>query len=110
MKYKETARSPQYGRIYGYNDAGKKIEELDWLELEVEHNGKILKVKDILETALKTEQHASTLAIQLNETNQKLVDAKRTIATDQHKFEILVRAVEKINEQLKALKGANTVL
>jgi hypothetical protein len=29
LKYKETARSPQYGRIYGYNDAGKKIEELD---------------------------------------------------------------------------------
>lgn len=35
MKYKETARSPHYGRIYGYDDTGKQIEELDLLRIVV---------------------------------------------------------------------------
>jgi hypothetical protein len=50
------------------------------------------------------------LTAQLIETKKNLEDAKRVIASNQFNFEILVKAVEKINEQLKALKGANTVL
>lgn len=35
MKYKETARSPHYGRIYGFDEKGKQIEELDLLRIVV---------------------------------------------------------------------------
>lgn len=31
MKYKENARSPHYGKIYGYDDKSKQIEEPDYL-------------------------------------------------------------------------------
>jgi predicted nucleotidyltransferase len=29
MQYKQIQKSPHYGRIYGYNEAGQKIETLD---------------------------------------------------------------------------------
>lgn len=37
MKYKESARNPEYGKIFGYDINGKQIQEIDLLKIENEN-------------------------------------------------------------------------
>lgn len=48
MKYKETARSPEYGKIFAYNITGKEVQELDILKLEVVHKEKEYTIGQLL--------------------------------------------------------------
>jgi hypothetical protein len=60
MKYKESARSPRYGRIFSYDENGRELNELDILKIKLIHNesettiGALLTLLRDYEKALKS--------------------------------------------------------
>jgi len=107
MQYKKLQRSPHYGRIYGYNEKGQKIEELNWIELEVEHEGQTYTVADLLKKQVDNELTMKALLA----SNQKLAakdkELGRTITQLESKIETLTEILTKLTTEVSKLRKAN---
>jgi len=109
MQYKKIQKNPHYGRIYGYNEQGQKIETLDWIQLEVEHEGKTYTVAELLEKQIQNELTMKallnknvTLTANLKEEGRKITQLESKVTT---LTEILTKLTAEVSKLRKANKG-----
>lgn len=79
MKYKESARSPQYGKIFAYSITGKEVQELDILKLKVVHKEKEYTVGQLLQIISDHEEDFKKIK-QLEKDLKKLQDRVNTLS------------------------------
>lgn len=77
MKYKESARSPQYGKIFAYDITGR-VQELDILKLEVVHKEKEYTIEQLLRTISDYKEDFKKIK-QLEKDLKKLQDKVNTL-------------------------------
>lgn len=107
MQYKQSQRSPHYGRIYGYNEKGQKIEELNWIELEVEHLGQSYTVAELLKKQVDNEKTMAGLRSQNAALTQKTTEMGRKITQLESKIDTLTEILTKITAEVSRLRKAN---
>jgi chromosome segregation ATPase len=108
LKYKNYTRSPQYGKIYSYNEAGKQVHELDILELELEHDGVEYTVGKLLETVTTHSAEVKELQTDLRAQSASIVELDRTITQLKDHNLILVNALKKLTSEVAKIKSSNT--
>lgn len=91
MKYKESVRSPQYGKIFAYSITGKEVQELDILKLEVVHKGKEYTVGQLLQI---TSDHEEDL--------KKIKQLEKDLKKLQEKVNTLTQIIVLLDAQIKA--------
>ncbi len=108
MQYKQIQKSPHYGRIYGYNEAGQKIETLDWIELKVEHKGQTYTIAELLEKQVDNEKTMEALKASYGLLAQKNRDLSGQITTLKLKTDTLLIALQKLTSEVAKIKSSNT--
>lgn len=103
MKYKESARSPQYGKIFAYDINGKIVDEVNVLKVIVEHEGSEYSIKQLLEKIIVLE----TKEIQQEITN---INQKKQIDKHEKQIKLLTDALREINNRLSLIESKNSVL
>lgn len=94
MNYKESARSPHYGRIYGYDESGKEMKELDVLKLKVvAKSGKLYTVAALLKKVLELESVIDKMYEDVNKNTEM-----------QKQVEILTQLVIVLDAKIKLLE------
>lgn len=94
MNYKESARSPHYGRIYGYDESGKEIKELDVLKLKVvAKSGKLYTVAALLKKVLELERVIDKMYEDVNKNTEM-----------QKQVKILTQLVVALDAKIKLLE------
>ena len=98
MKYKETARSPHYGKIYGYDNKGKQIEELDLLRIvvckrESEKNCDEYTIGQLLRTVVEHKEDFKKIAI-----------LEKQIKQLQNKIDTMSKLMVLLDAEIKASK------
>ena len=79
MKYKESARSPQYGKIFAYDITGREVQELDILKLEVVYKEKEYTIEQLLRTISDYKEDFKKIK-QLEKDLKKLQDKVNTLS------------------------------
>jgi len=103
MQYKETARSPHYGRIFAYDASGKRTEELDILRVKLVHGNEEVTIKQLLEEVVN--QRAINLQQEIALTAQK-----ETIDKQTRQIQLIKEALKGLNERLYVIESKNKVL
>lgn len=98
MKYKESARSPHYGRIYGFDNTGKQTEELDLLRIVVckregEKDCDEYTIGQLLRTVVEHKEDLKKIAI-----------LEKQIKQLQDKMNTLTQVAVLLDAQIKASK------
>ena len=107
MQYKQIQKSPHYGRIYGYNEAGQKIETLDWIELKVEHEGQTYTIAELLKKQVDNEKTMETLKASYGLLTQKNKDLSGEITTLKIKTDALLTALKKLTAEVARINSSN---
>ncbi len=79
MKYKESARSPRYGKFFTYDITGKEVQELDILKLKVVHKEKEYTIGQLLRITSDHEEDLKKIK-QLEGDLKKLQDKVNTLS------------------------------
>lgn len=107
MKYKNYTRSPQYGKIYSYDEKGRKVHEYDVLQLEVEHEGVDYTVGKLLQMVVEHSAEEKKILADLQAKSVELDVLGRTIAQLTSKNQLLVDAVKKLTAEVVRIKSNN---
>ena len=107
MKYKDYTRSPQYGKIYSYNEAGKQVHELDILQLEVAHEDKEYTIADLLQMVVDHSAEEKKIQADLRAKTVLIDELSRTIKQLQGKNDLLVKAITKLTAEVGRIKSNN---
>lgn len=91
MKYKESARSPQYGKIFAYDITGREVQELDILKVKVVHK----------ETEYTIEYLLRTIS-NYKEDFKKIKQLEKDLKILQDKVNTLSQIVVLLDAQIKA--------
>ena len=95
MKYKESARNPEYGKIFGYDINGKQIQEIDLLKIVVcRKEGTITEdftVGELLRTVVDYKKDLKKIAI-----------LEKEIKLLQDKMKTLTQVAVLLDAQIKA--------
>lgn len=107
MNYKNYTRSPQYGKIYSYDEKGKQVHELNILGLELEHEGKEYTVAGLLESVTEHSLEITRLKGELR--HQESIDDgfRRRITELEQKNKILIQVIEKLTAEVSRIKSTN---
>jgi hypothetical protein len=107
LKYKNYTRSPQYGKIYSYNEAGKQVHELDILGLELEHEGVEYTIAELLELVVAHSAEEKKIHAMLGAQSVIINELSRTIAQLQNHNAILLNAFKKLTAEVARIKSSN---
>ena len=107
MKYKDYTRSPQYGKIYSYDEKGKQTHELDLLQLEVEHEGKTFTIGKLLERVTSLSSEVEMLKLEAGNDRAIAADLSRKISTQKEKTQLLTEVIKKLTAEVSRIKSNN---
>ena len=107
MKYKDYTRSPQYGKIYSYDEKGKQTHELDLLQLEFTHNELDYTMEKLLSMVLDHSAEEKRMQADLRAKSVLIDDLSRTVAQLMGKNHLLVEAVSKLTAEVARIKSNN---
>ena len=103
MDYKQTARSPHYGRIFAYNETGKQVQELDILKIKLVHQNREYTVGQLLERVFTLENENMVLMHAASQTENFL--------TAQEELNSLLKlTLEALNKKIDEVASKNTII
>lgn len=103
MEYKQTARSPHYGKIFAYDETGKQVQELDILKIKLVHNGKEYTVGQLFELAFKMEDENIALKNRVLEVEVKVSAQAQTNI-------LLKETLSALNKKIDEVASKNTII
>lgn len=101
MEYKQSARSPHYGKIVAYDTQGRVIQELDMLRIKVEHDGVDFTVGGILSYAVKHEGEVTILKQKVAELQEQNKVQDERIMFLEENLKALVVAVQNLSDAIQ---------
>ena len=107
LKYKDYTRSPQYGKIYSYNEAGKQVHELDILNLELTHEDKDYTIAELLQMVVDHSAEEKKIQADLRAKTVLIDGLSRTVSQLQAKNDLLVKAITKLTAEVSRIKSTN---
>ena len=107
MKYKNYTRSPQYGKIYSYNETGKQVHELDILGLELEHDGVEYTIAGLLELVTYLSAKEKKLHSMLDAQAALISHLGSEAARMRMKTDALLKALQKLTAEVGRIASSN---
>lgn len=107
MKYKNYTRSPQYGKIYSYNETGKQTHELNILGLELEHDGVEYTVAKLLELVVAHSAEEKKLHAMLDAQAAIISKLENEVGTLKIKTDALLKALTKLTAEVGRIASSN---
>ena len=104
MNYKESSRSPHYGKIFAYDKNGFEIQELDILKLVVLYNGREYSIKQLLQLAADSEAKLAANKSSIESLEAASEAHEEQIRTLQQTAETLSQLVVLLNARIDAFK------
>jgi hypothetical protein len=101
MEYKQSARSPHYGKIVAYDTQGRVIQELDMLRIKVEHDGVDFTIGGILTYAVKHEGEVIILKEKVRLLEEQNKEQNERIMALEENLKSLVVAVQNLSDVIK---------
>lgn len=101
MEYKQSARSPHYGKIVAYDTQGRVIQELDVLRLKVEHDGVDFTIGGILSYAVKHEGEVTILKQKVADLEKQNKEQDERIMALEENMKALVLAVQNLSSVIQ---------
>lgn len=98
MKYKESSRSPSYGKIFAYDKNGREIQELDVLRLVLVHNKREYKVQELFEKTLENEVELA----RLKASEARLIKSQKSL---KNQNDNLYEALRILNAKVRKLES-----
>ncbi len=93
MDYKKNVRSPNYGKIFAYDQQGREIKSLDPLKLFVTHDGVDYTISELLETVIELKKQ--------NENQEKRILIMENVMD---KVDIMSKLVALLDIRIKTLE------
>jgi hypothetical protein len=107
LKYKNYTRSPQYGKIYSYNETGKQTHELNILGLELEHEGVEYTVAGLLKTVTEDSADVEKLFHLINVQAGMISELQNEVGTLKIKTDALLKALQKLTAEVGRIASSN---
>ena len=103
MDYKQTARSPHYGRIFAYDETGKTVQELDILKIKLVHVGKEYTVGQLFELAFKMEDENNAL-------KERVLEVETKVSAQAQTNILLKETLSALNKKIDEVASKNTII
>lgn len=105
MKYKEFARSPQYGKIFAYDKDGRVIEELDLLNLQiVAKNNEQFTLGALLDKIFDLTQENKEMNARIKSHDKDIMDLQNEITKAKADRDTLAAAIRSIAAKIDSDK------